>query len=301
MWKPKKIFVPTDFSVHANRAVAYAAIVAERFQCEITLFHVIAMFEYDPNNPGYRFPNAEEVYASLEKQAGKNMQDIHDRHGAVAFKNVMTRGFSPAEEIRAYLAENAFDLVVMGTHGRSGLGHFLMGSVAEKVSRHSTCPVMTIRYKQGDEEIQPGFRRIVVPNDFSTYSKHAITRAGEFAKAFNASLQFIHVIEERVHPAYYVTGETSIFDLIPDLRERSMQAMQEFVKGQIPDGVDHTFHIREGRAHTEIVHFAEEQHADLIAIATHGLSGLDHLFLGSTTEKVIRRASIPVLTVKVNQ
>jgi len=301
MWKPKRIFVPTDFSENANRAVAYAAMLAEHFQSEITLFHVIAMFEYDPNNPAYHFPNADEVYASMEQQAGKNLRDIHRRHSAVVFNNVMVRGLSPAGEIRAYLEENRFDLVVMGTHGRSGLGHFLLGSVAEKVTRHSNCPVMTIRHKPGDEEVQPEFRRIVVPIDFSTYSKQAVAQAAQLANVFGASLEFVHVIEEQLHPAYYVTGETSIFDLIPDLRERSMQAMQEFVQSQNLKGIHHTFHIREGRAHSEIVHFAEEQHADLIAIATHGLSGLDHLFLGSTTEKVIRRSPVPVLSVKIDQ
>ena len=197
-----------------------------------------------------------------------------------------------------YAREQEVDLVVMGTHGRTGLSHFLLGSVAEKVIRHVSCPVITLRYDHGDLEAVKDIKRIVVPIDFSAYSKQALGYAVTLAKAFQATLELLHVIEDQVHPAYYVTGDTSIFNIIPDLRERSIDAMKEFVEREIPKQIEHTFHVREGRTHSEIIKFAEEQNADLIAIATHGLSGLDYLLLGSTTEKVVRKAKTPVLSVR---
>ncbi len=297
-WKPKHILVPTDFSSDANRAGYYAATMAEPWGSKVTLFHVIALFEYDPNDPSHHFPNAEEIYKSMEAAATRQMGEIHNKHKHVKFKNVMVRGISPAEEILRYAGENNVDLIVMGTHGRSGLSHFLLGSVAEKVIRHMPCPVMTIRYRDGEDDQVPSFKRIVVPIDFSAYSKQAVNYAVEIASKFDATLEFIHVIEEQIHPAYYVTGESSIFELIPDLRERSIDAMKEFVEEAIPKGLAHTFHVREGRAYQAIVKFAEEQNADLIVIATHGLSGLDYLLLGSTTEKVVRKSKTPVLAIR---
>ncbi len=301
MWKPRKILVPTDFSRDANRAVYYAAYFSEPYESEVILLHVVSLFEHDPNNPQHNFPNIDEVYRSLETIATEQMDQIRQDHSHVQIRKEMIRGVSPAEEIINFARENQVDLIVMGTHGRSGLSHFLLGSVAEKVIRHMHCPVMTIRYIHGDTGRAPRLKRIVVPIDFSAYSKQALGHAIELAGTFGASIEFLHVIEEQVHPSYYITGDTSIFKLIPDLRERSIAAMKEFVEKEIPDGIEHTFHVREGRAHSEIVKFAEEQDADLIVIATHGLSGLDYLLLGSTTEKVVRRSKTPVLSVRAER
>ncbi|RMF59560.1 MAG: universal stress protein [Calditrichaeota bacterium] len=298
MWSPHKILVPTDFSRDANRALYYAEFLSAPYESEIILLHVISLFEHDPNNPEHTFPNAEEVYQTLEAAAASQLERLHHDHRHLRLRKETVRGISPAEEILNFAAREGVDLIVMGTHGRSGLSHFLLGSVAEKVIRHMQCPVITIRYTHGNGSLPSRLKRVVVPLDFSAYSRQALNHAVALAQQHGAALALLHVIEERVHPAYYVTGDVSLFKLLPDLRERSIDAMKEFVEKEIPSGVEHTFHVREGKAHQEIVNFAEEQDADLIAIATHGLSGLDYLLLGSTTEKVVRKAKTPVLAVR---
>ncbi|MFQ5630021.1 MAG: universal stress protein, partial [bacterium] len=160
------------------------------------------------------------------------------------------------------------------------------------------CPVLTIKQQRGENILQPKLEKFVVAVDFSNYSKVALFHAFDLASVFDASLEILYVIEEQVHPAFYVTGETSIMNIVPDLREKSITALREYVEKHVKKNVEHSTHVREGRAHTEIINFAEEQNADLIFMATHGLSGLDHFLIGSTTEKVVRKAKTPVFTVK---
>lgn len=293
----KRILMPTDFSHNANQALHYAIMLADTFGAEVTAFHVVTLFESDPNNPSHQFPEMSEVYDSMEKAANINMKQLLADHAEVKIKYEVVRGISPAEDILNHAKTENFDLIVLGTHGRSGISRFLLGSATEKIIRHMPCPVMTIRY-HSEMLIKPQLKRIVVPLDFSAYSKQALAYATAYASKFGASLYILHVIEEQLHPAYYVTGDVSIFKLIPDLREKSHTALQQFAGKEIPKNIEHSFHIREGRAHNEIVNFGEEQDADLIVITTHGLSGLDHLLIGSTTEKVVRKAKCPVLAVK---
>ncbi len=299
MWAPKKILVPIDFSEDADLAVLHAVNIGRAYDSEIILFHVISLFDNDPNNPDYRFPDVKEIYSKLEEIASDNMQQLQESHLKMNFDQVVVRGISPAEEILLYEKENKIDLIVMGTHGRSGLRHFLIGSVAERVIRNAACPVMSIRFHKESEDFKPTIKRILVPIDFSTYSRQTLGYAVDIARRFDASLEIVHVIEEQVHPSYYVAGDISIFNLIPDLREKSLAALKEFTEKVIPEEIEHTFHIREGRAHSEIARFAQDQEIDLIVIATHGLSGLEHFLIGSTTEKVIRKVNQPVLAIKM--
>lgn len=294
----KHILVPTDFSDNADQALAYAAGIALRFGSEITLFHVISLFQDDPNNPAYRFPNHEQVLQTMEETALARFEKLEDVHENISIQMETVRGISAAEEIINYAQSNDFDLIVMGTHGRTGLSHFLMGSVAERLIRHQPCPVLTLKQQKKEGVVQPKFEKFVVAVDFSNYSKMALVQAFELALVFEASLEILYVIEEQVHPAFYVTGETSVMGIIPDLREKSIAALRAYVDKEVSKNVEYSTHVREGRAHTEIIHFAEEQNADLIFMATHGLSGLDHFLIGSTTEKVVRKARTPVFTVK---
>lgn len=297
----KKILVPTDFSDNAEQALAHAAQIASKFSAEITLFHVISLFQDDPNNPAYHFPNYEQVLASLEETAKERFDKLNAAHLEHQIRQVTVRGISPAEEILSFASTEKMDLIVMGTHGRSGLSHFLLGSVAEKVIRHQVCPVLTIKQQKSGMVRKPKLEKFVVAVDFSNYSKMALLHAAALAEKFDASLEVLYAIEEQIHPAYYVTGDVSISRLIPDIYEKSSAALRDYVKAAIDQRVSFSTHVREGRAHTEIVRFAEEQQADLIFMATHGLSGLDHLLIGSTTEKVVRKSPIPVYTVKAER
>jgi len=298
MIKMKKILMPTDFSQNAYQALRYASVFADKFDSELTLFHVIALFQDDPNNPRHHFPDLQALYTIMDQNAIANMDQFDLHFDKLRVDKVTIRGISPAEEIVNYADSNEAALIVMGTHGRSALGHFLIGSEAEKVVRHAKCPVLSISHQEKEMYELPAIKSILVPIDFSDHSKQALQYATSLAGVFGASLDFLHVIDQRVHPAYYVMGEQSIFSIYPNLLEKSMTFLKEFVKDDIPQNVNTEFFVREGNPHSEIVNFAKNQGVDLIAMATHGLSGLEKLLIGSTTEKVVRKSDVPVLTIK---
>ncbi len=186
----------------------------------------------------------------------------------------------------------------MGTHGRRGIGHLFLGSVAEEVVRLAECPVLTVR--KGDD-LMPiaSKKKILVPIDFSKHSKTALEYALKIAPTYNAKLQLLHVIEESIHPSFYAAGITSVFEVNAQLKTKSEQAIREMLEDLGESEIETDIFVVEGHASSEIIRFAEEKSSDLITIATHGLTGIDHFLLGSVSEKVVRMAKCPVLTIKV--
>jgi len=193
----------------------------------------------------------------------------------------------------------SFDLVIIGTHGRSGLEHFLIGSVAEKVVRYAPCAVLTV---PGSAECKVFFRRLIVPFDFSEYAQLALEKALELADFEGLELHLIYVVEEDVHPAWYAWGAQSIFDVLPQIKEKAQEKMDEtLAKLQVSDKVRIVKQVVAGKAHKEIAAYARQTVADGVVMATHGRVGLDRFLLGSTTERVIRSVKLPILTLKQKQ
>ncbi len=295
----KRILMPTDFSSQANQALRYAATLADTFKADLTLLHIVTIFDDDPNVESHDFPDIESFYKQLDDSAHARMKEYAPHYEKVKIKNVTQRSVSPADEILNYARNNQHDLIVMGTHGRSAITHFLVGSVAEKVVRHSSCPVVTVSHQEKDVMYDyPEIKKLLVPLDFSDYSKAALEPAAELAKQFKAEVTFLHVIEQRIHPAYYVMGEQSMFQVFPELQERSTEKLKEFADSVFPADIKKNYNVIEGKPHSEIIELADENDMDMIVMATHGLSGLEKFLIGSTTEKVVRKADCPVFTVK---
>lgn len=139
--------------------------------------------------------------------------------------------------------------------------------------------------------------RILYPTDFSEYSAHAIPYVKEFAKRFNAKVTLAHVVAV---PAYAGSYEVaidfaSLQDAMTQASKKKIDAMKaDFVK----DGVETDCVIEIGTAFVEIINIARSQEADLIILATHGFGALKHILMGSTAERVVRKAPCPVLTLR---
>jgi len=280
----KKMLIPVDFSEFSNRAVSYAINLSERFNAEITLLHVVTLFHEDVKE--------ESLLENYEKRIHRKLKDHKSavNKKGVAVESVLLRGFSAADKILEFIQENDFDLVVMGSHGRTGIKHLLHGSVSERVVRLSSIPVLTIHHST--KKFDP--RTILVPIDFSKFSK-TVAKEGIFlAQLFNAKIIFLHVIEQIVHPAFYAASIESIFQIDPGLKARALEKLKAFVNGiDLPC----EYLVIEGKAYKEIVDRANEKKADLIVMATRGLTGLDYFLMGSNTERVVRMAECSVLTV----
>lgn len=295
----KKILYPTDFSRCARQAQDHALYLAGQFKAELYMLHAIVLLEDDPHNPAHHFPDPGEIHERLKTLASAKMTEALESHGKQDVRIVMEqeRGISPAEVILEYAAKKDVDLVVMGTHGRRGLGHLFLGSVAEEVVRFSPCPVLTIRERKEPGQVHM-VERILAPVDFSDHAKSAVSNAKEIAATYGAKVDLLHVIEEVVHPTFYGTGATSIVELRPTIIPKSKEVMERIFREAPGPEVEAEYHVVEGRASGDIIKFAEDHRSDLIVIATHGLSSVEHLLLGSVTEKVVRQAPCPVFTVK---
>lgn len=299
MLKLRRILFPTDFSRRSERSLDMALEVADRFEAELHMLHAIVLHADDPNDPAHLFPDPEEIRQRLEEIADRRMATSIASRGERGVQVIRSRrrGISTAPVILEHADEIGADLIVMSTHGRRGIEHVLLGSVTEEVVRLAACPVLTVRADAEVEE-SPTVRTIVVPVDFSEHARGALAQARELAASFGAALRVLHVFGRPIHPEIYIGGMPLETPEFPAVEGSLREALETFVREGSGPAVETSVHVTEGRAVAGILDFAQDADADLIVIATHGLTGLAHVLLGSVTEKVVRRAPCPVLTVK---
>lgn len=139
---------------------------------------------------------------------------------------------------------------------------------------------------------------ILVPIDFSEHSKKALQYAIPFAQQFGARISLLYVVEPTVYPADFSFGQVGFPAIEDELRKRGAEELDDLIKKEIGRRVLAKRVIRTGKAFYEILQFADEERVNLIIIATHGHSGLEHALFGSTAEKVVRKAPCPVLVVR---
>jgi len=142
----QRILLPTDFSEHSQEAAAYACEFADRFESELHVLHVLQDIVALVPEPGLAFPPSGDYMQELKESADQALLQIPGEEAAKGKSIVRTTLQGPPfVKIVRYAKEHDIDLIVMGTHGRSGLAHVLMGSVAERVVRKAPCPVLTVR------------------------------------------------------------------------------------------------------------------------------------------------------------
>jgi nucleotide-binding universal stress UspA family protein len=298
--KIKKILVPVDFSEYSQKALEYALLWGDTFEADLTLLHVNTLF-----HKHFQYEALAEKYLDIiEKQEEHIHQWFKDhaiqtklKEGSTDFK--IQRGKSAAHEILKYISGHHFDLVVMGTHGRTGSKHLLLGSVAEKVSRLSPAPVLTTHI--GVEKY--GIQNILVPVELADFSKTLIEKAITLAKAFSAQIHLLHVIERGAPPDTFewVIGEMrEKLQFDPEIKERVQNTLRYYLSDF--DYQDNIFKIvKIGDPSREIVLYAQDNDIDLVLMATRGFSKFEYFWSwGSVTERVVRLASCPVLAIRQN-
>jgi universal stress protein A len=143
--------------------------------------------------------------------------------------------------------------------------------------------------------------RILVPIDFSDHSKKALQYAIPFAEQFKASIDLLYVVEPTIYPADFSFGQVGFPNVEDELRQRGAEELKSLIAKEIGRRVPAKQVIRTGKAFYEIREYAREEAMDLIIIATHGHSGVEHVLFGSTAEKVVRHAPCPVLVVRMDE
>jgi nucleotide-binding universal stress UspA family protein len=203
----------------------------------------------------------------------------------------------PATETVRTAQELGADLIVMGTHGRTGVRHWALGSGAETVLRRAACPVLTVPPRADDAPDPMFFKRILCATDFSPAAEAAVQYASALAAEADASLSLVHVIDQSrpgPRPETVAAGDGE-----PHAFERAARAR---LRRAVPGEAREWCHVREIEAHgpaaPEILRLAAEQEAGLIVMGVHGRSPLDLMAFGSVTHQVVREAACPVLTLR---
>jgi nucleotide-binding universal stress UspA family protein len=288
----QSILVPVDFSEPSQDALAKAEAIAKRFGARLRLVHVVEPPKvFSEKKPPYGIWDQYVIDVAREKLTGLAVEKIDD---LIPVDCDIRMGRPHRRICDAAVAFNS-DLIVIATHGRTGLKHLFMGSTAEKVVQRAPCPVLVIR--QGATENRSfAPKKILVPIDFSAGSRWALHCALDLATRFDADVEAVNVI-----PVYYPIDSYATVDLGLLQAELQQASEKEFARLLAElrrrEPALRTF-VRHGRPATEIVEAAKEIKADLIVISTHGRTGLDHLLLGSTAEEVVRHAGCPVLVAR---
>ena len=275
----------------------HALKIAQKYETDITILHVATPYSDDPNTPEYQQLEGRNFKEYIEKSLGEVSQAMGS---SLKVTTEIVREVAPATGILDFIEENGIDLTVMGTHGHSALAQFFLGSVAERVVRHASCPVLTVAQDRKEYRNDPDYRNILIAFDFSEHSKKAAREARHMTSQYGARLQVLYVVEQEVHPAFYLKWKESMVRDLPEIAEQAKESLRSTMGEEGLQEVDVHVEIGDGKAHAEITKFARANEVDLIVMGTHGLSGLDRMLLGSTTERVVRMASCPVLTFKLD-
>jgi nucleotide-binding universal stress UspA family protein len=304
MKKPnvQNIVVPIDFSQMSLQAIKFAEHLARRFGASIHLAHVHE-FSYaadfvpsvQPMVPFSFVPYEHDIEQSLRKE----LESVAHHCGVSSAHCHVLAGAPPFDEICGLAQTIPADLIIMPTHGRTGLKHLFLGSTAERIVQHSSCPVLVTRGNNARSKNGSRFtiRTILVPVDFSSCSREGLRYAISFANEFGAKIILLHA----TYLGYIYSSEGAAIYDIPALqktaRQKAERQMREIVRSINFGGVKFETVLTEGSPVLDICAFAKDHGVDLITTSTHGLTGLKHVLIGSIAEQVVRRAACSVLVV----
>ena len=236
----------------------------------------------------------DKVRQHLKSVLSREYRELPYDPASLRIKHHVKRGASAAAALTDLAAEQNIDLMVMGTEGRGGGGRLLLGSVASRVARTAPCDVLTVG-REAQQHVE--YKRVMAPVDFSVASKRGLLRAKEWAHLYGAELDVVHAVQERVEPLLGVNPGASV-SVRPQVERSIRGKLKEFCDDCGGPEVNTAFHIMKGEAGHTIVRNARQHDHDLVVLATHGRSGFKRFAMGSATQKVIRLASCPVLTVR---
>jgi len=293
----KRIICATDFSDFSNRTVSYGLALAKEFDSIIYVCHVIDLssvaiygeFQLDPVG----------LQDRIMKDAGDQLEELIGKQHK-SWEPLITVGHA-ADEISRIVEEKDVDLVITATRGRSGLKRLILGSVTERLMRTLTCPLLVIHSPDkefattGDQEVK--IESILVGCDFSPDSGVAFEHSLSLAQEFQSALHLTHVIETSIYQELHKTETLVEEEIEQEIHERLLQKLQDMVPEEARNWCKPHTSLLDGHPYEEIVNYAEEQNIDMIVLGTRGHGLVKSMLIGSTTDRVVRRAPCPVLSV----
>ncbi len=300
----RSLLVPLDGSTFSEHSLPLASRVARASGASLHLAHVHVPYE------------PEQLLANTQFQfEGVNIAEYDDRHReeerdylAGLAKHFVDEGLQAdatlldgrpvVDELSHYADEVDTDMIVMTSHGYSGVSRLWLGSVADQMIRHTELPLLLVHPRSGHVAEGPlSMEHILVPLDGSRLAESVLGPATDLARATGARVTLVSVVRT---PAPYGPGILGLGGGDLDEQIRSMGAYLETIAaGLRPDGLDVATHVSHGKAPAAVIaNVAEDLGADVVAMATHGHGGLTRTVLGSVTDKLLRSTALPVLVMR---
>jgi len=280
----KNILCPLDLSEHSVHAYRFARYLANKLVANLWILHVV------PESPEYylsMFPELSDIVGGVSEWVEDRIAEMVDLEAENVRKVVLSG--RPVDEILKFREHRNIDLIVMGARGLSPLESLLLGSTTDRIIRQAPCPVTVVRTCPE----HPRVEHIVVPTDLSEYSDHAAEEAIYFAANLGADIHLLHIVEVYTYEPRKMETRLSE-EKLHEMQEkiRSLMSIPGDTKGVSVEKVL----IRGYDAAYEISHYVRD--TDLIVMATHGRKAISKLLMGSVTDKVLRSAPCPVMTVR---
>lgn len=289
------ILVATDFSATAEAALDWAIELAGPQRARIELVHAVTV---PPSIPGYTPVVELDFQTEVRRAAEARLAEVvaTRREKAIEITKYLSPG-TPSQVVLDRAETIGAAAIVIGTRGLTGLRHLLMGSTAQRVVHGARCPVLTVH--PGDVGKHRTIRTILVPTDFSQDADLAIHTAHRLLAPLeqDARLVLLHAFNLPIEYTAYGPIPTSV----NYLQDTGLEAERRLFEAAQPlqrEGLTVESVAREGDPAHVIADEAEKRGADLIAMGTRGLTGLRHLLLGSTAERVVEHAPCPVMTIR---
>jgi len=299
----KKILVPVDFSEPSKMAVNYGLSLALQFNARLVLAHIV------PSSTAlvYTFPTESFAFEREQVKQAKSMLpslipgDYRDR---LNLQTIVKVG-EVRNELMGIVNDEKVDLVVMGTQGRNAVERFLLGSLTERMLRKLPVPILTVSHLDPAKELHNNgpvpLRHVLYATDLSDSAEIGLNFSAELARGAGARLTVLHVMKPL--DSIYWSPEGGYFDaeLLDSLREDAQRRLKLSIPKELAKNKDLkvTPVLLEGDAYREIIELADEQDVDMIVLNLHGKTLVDRALLGSTAERVIRLAHVPVFSIPV--
>lgn len=302
----RTILCPVDFSDVARHALDHAAALARWYEASLAVIYVHPMVTVTAFAPGTPLLPAA-VLSDVDRAAMRQNVTAFVRESVgteiPADVDVM-EGAAAAEILDAARARDT-DLIVMGTHGRSGFERLAMGSVAEKVLRQAAGPVLTVPPRTADVVPVPAalFKRVLCGIDFSTCTMRALDFATSIARETGGELTVVHVMEllpdgpAATDGASWIQAQT-VADYLAASRADQRARLDAAVPPDVSTYCTVNTVMATGKPYREILRVAADRQSDLIVIGVHGSHPVERLLFGSTAQQLVRLASCPVLTIR---
>jgi nucleotide-binding universal stress UspA family protein len=296
---PRNVLFATDFSATSEAALPYAAAICRRFGSTLHAAHVLSDTNILAMTGGVDYVSMGTIYEAAQQDADEKMNQMARAVEGVPHFSYVRHGLI-WQNLAEIIAQKEVDLIVLGTHGRTGLGKLLLGSVAEDILRHAPCPVLTVGPKVEGHAKLPALtgrdlapleldlRQIVLAANFDRHSPVVAQAAVSLAKAFEARLTLLHVFEDYTH-----LGSQ------PDLIEEGKRQLEELLPANAALQYPPETVLEFGWAAERILKVAAQREADLLVLGARSAdrAGSTHL-PWTTAHQAIAHAHCPVLTIR---